>query len=111
IFFAATDMGKSVTDLVASDIKIRDNSQPPETILGFRSELQLPLRLALVVDTSDSVRDRLSFEQAAAARFLHEVISDKGDLAFVVGVNNSVLLVQDFTADQTLSSRALNQLA
>jgi Ca-activated chloride channel family protein len=111
IFFAATDMGKSVTDLVASDIKIRDNSQLPESILGFRSELQLPLRLALVVDTSDSVHDRLSFEQAAAARFLHEVISDKGDLAFVVGVNNSVLLVQDFTADQTLSSRALNQLA
>jgi VWFA-related protein len=69
------------------------------------------LRLGLVVDTSDSVRDRISFEQAAATKFLQEVVGDKGDLAFVVGVNSSVFLVQDFTEDRTLSSRALNQLA
>ncbi len=111
IFFAATDLGKSVTNLAASDIKIRDNSQPPEAILGFRSESQLPLRLGLVIDTSDSVTDRFKFEQAAATKFLQEVMVDKDDLAFVVGVNNSVLLVQDFTADQTMSSHALNQLA
>ena len=69
------------------------------------------MRLGLVVDTSDSVNDRFSFEQAAATKFLQEVVADKDDLAFVVGVNNSVLLVQDFSADRTLSSHALNQLA
>jgi VWFA-related protein len=111
ISFAATDRGKSVTDLAASDVEIRDDGQPPGAILGFRSESQLPLRLGLVVDTSDSVRGRISFEQAAATKFLQEVAAGKDDLAFVVGVNNSVLLVQDFTADQTLSSHALNQLA
>lgn len=111
IFFAATDHGKSVENLAASDIEIRDDRQPPGAILGFRNESQLPLRLGLVVDTSDSVRDRLSFEQAAASKFLEEVVAAKDDLAFVVGVNNSVFVVQDFTADRALTSHAVSQLA
>ena len=64
IFFAATDHGKSVTDLAASDIAIRDDSRPPGAILGFRNESQLPFRLGLIVDISESVKDRLTFEQA-----------------------------------------------
>ncbi len=111
IFFAATDHGKPVTDLAPSDVEIRDDSQPPDAILRFRNESQLPLRIGLVVDTSQSVADRLSFELAVATKFLEDVVVDKNDLAFVVGVNNSVLLVQDFSADQTLSAHALNQLA
>ena len=111
VFFAVTDHGKSVTNLAASDVDIRDDRQPPSAILGFRNESQLPLRLGLVVDTSESVHERFSFEQAAATKFLEDVVVDKDDLAFVVGVNNSVLLVQDFTADQALTSHAVNELA
>jgi VWFA-related protein len=111
IFFAATDHGKSVTDLTAADVGVSDNSQPPRTVLGFRNESELPLRLGLVIDTSDSTKERLGFEQAAATKFLEKVATGKDDLAFVVGVNNSVLLVQDFTADQDLMSRAISQLA
>jgi VWFA-related protein len=111
LFFAATDHGRSVTDLRASDIEVRDGSLPPEAILGFRNESQLPLRLGLVIDTSNSVTDRLSFEQATAVKFLEKVVDDKNDFAFVVGVNNSVLMVQDFTPDQMLISHAVNQLA
>jgi VWFA-related protein len=111
LLFTVTDRGKSVTNLSASDVEIRDDNQAPDAILGFRSESQLPLRLGLIVDTSDSVRDRFSFELAAATKFLQEVVVDKDDLAFVIGVNNSVFLSQDFTADRTLNSRALSQLA
>jgi VWFA-related protein len=111
VFFAATDHGKSVTNLNASDIQVHDDSQPPDAILGFRNESQLPLRLGLVVDTSESVTGRFAFEQAAATRFLQTVVDNKSDLAFVVGVSNSILLAQDFTSDQTLVSRAVNHLA
>lgn len=111
IFFAATDHGKSVTDLSSANVGLRDDSRPPESIRGFRNVSQLPLRLGLVIDTSNSVTDRFSFEQAAASKFLERVVTAKDDLAFVVGVNNSVLLVQDFTADQAQAAHAVNQLA
>ena len=111
IFFTATDHGRSVTNLTSSEIQVRDNSQHPGSILSFRNESELPLRLGLIIDTSNSVTDRFRFEQEAATKFLKTVVTDKDDLAFVVGVNNSVLLVQDFTADQTLTARAVGQLA
>lgn len=111
VLFAATDRGKSVTDLASSDIRVRDNSQPPKAILHFRNENQLPLRLGLVIDTSNSVTDRFKFEQAAAIKFLQKVVTGPDDLAFVVGVNNTVLLAQDFTADQKAIAHAIEQLA
>ena len=111
ILFAATEHGKSVTDLTASDIEVRDDSRPPADIMGFRNESQLPLRLGLILDTSNSVTNRFEFEHAAAIKFLQKVVTHNDDLAFVIGVNNSVLLVQDFTSDQTLTARAVNQLA
>ena len=111
IFFAATNHGTSATNLTASDIEVRDDNRPPHAILGFRNESQLPLRLGLIIDTSESVANRFSFEQAAATKFLQTVVTAKDDLAFVVGVNNSVLLVQDFSGDQALIARAINQLA
>jgi VWFA-related protein len=111
VFFAATDRGLSVSNLAASDVAILDDGEPPSAILGFRDESQLPLRLGLVVDISDSVSHRLSFEKAAAIRFLQRAVVDPDDEAFVVGVDNSVLLVQDFTPDQTLTARAVNGLA
>lgn len=111
IFFSATERGRSVTNLTPAEIRILDNDRAPDRIIGFRNESQLPLRLGLVIDTSDSVKGRLSFEQKAAIKFLEGVLSDSRDLAFVVGVNNSVLMVQDFSSDRGALSRAVNQLA
>jgi Ca-activated chloride channel homolog len=111
IFFAATDHGKSVSNLAASEIQIHDDNKSPESIVAFRNESELPLRLGLIIDTSNSVTDRFSFEQAAAIKFLNTVVTDNDDLAFVVAVNNSVLVVQDFTADQALAGHAIEQLA
>ena len=111
ISFAATDHGRSAMNLTASDIEVQDDNHAPHAILGFRNESGLPLRLGLIIDTSNSVTDRMTFEQAAAIKFLQTVLTSKDDLAFVVGVNNSVLLVQDFSADQALISHGINQLA
>jgi Ca-activated chloride channel homolog len=111
ILFAVTDRGKSVTDLASSDIHVHDNKLAPDAVLNFRNEKELPLRLALVIDTSNSVIDRFKFEQASAIQFLQKVVTDRDDQAFVVGVNNSVLLVQDFTSDLDRTSHAIQELA
>ncbi len=110
VFFTATDHGKAVTTLTGSDFQIRDNRKAPEVIRGFRNETELPLRLGLVIDISNSVEQRFSFEQKAALEFLKKALVGKDDLAFIVGVNNSVLLAQDFTADQARMEHAVGQL-
>ena len=111
MLFAVTDHGKSVTNLSLSDIQIRDDGQPPGAILGFHNITELPLRIGLLIDTSNSITDRFLFEEAAASKFLETVVTDRNDLAFVIGFNCSVLLAQDFTSDKTLTARALSQLA
>ncbi len=110
LLFAATDHGNSVSGLTRADVSVRDNRQPPASITGFLSEAELPLRLGVVIDTSDSIAGRFSFEQKAANNFLQKVITDEKDLAFVVGFSNSVLLVQDFTNDGAQLARGVNQL-
>jgi VWFA-related protein len=111
VFFAATDHGLAVSDLTLQDVDVRDGGRPPASVVGFRNESQLPLRLGLVIDTSTSITKEFSFEQKAAATFLQKVASDSADEVFVVGFSSSVLLAQDFTGDQTKISHSVDQLA
>jgi Ca-activated chloride channel homolog len=111
LLFAATDHGKSVTNLTSHDIRITDNDEPPAAIVGFRSEAQLPLRLGLLIDTSDSISARFAFEQGAADRFIGNVLTNHADLGFLVGFSNSVLLVRDFTTENTRLGEGIQQLA
>jgi len=110
LFFAATDHGRPVSDLSPQDVGLLDDRQPPATITNFRGESELPLRLGLVIDTSESISGRFSFEQQAATRFIQNVVTGSNDLAFVVGFSNSILLVQDFTSDQKQISHSIGQL-
>jgi VWFA-related protein len=111
VLFSATDHGRPVTDLRREQVEILDDRRPPSSITGFRNEAELPLRLGIIIDTSASVTSRFAFEQRAAIHFLQKVLTHDHDLAFVVGVANSVLLVQDFTNDQQRISHAVDQLA
>lgn len=111
VFFAATDHGKSVTDLTRQEVVIQDAGKPPAALLGFRNESELPLRLGLVIDTSNSITRQFAFEQQAAAAFLRKSLTGKRDLAFVVGFSNAVLLVQDLTGDSAKIAHGIDQLA
>ena len=111
LFLAVTDHGKPVTDLRQEEVAIRDDGLPPAAILAFRNQSELPLRLGLLIDTSESITGRFSFEQNSAADFLQKVLTNKEDLAFVVGFANQVLLVQDYTADQKQLAHGIGELA
>lgn len=111
VFFAATDHGKSVSDLTRQEVAVRDDGKPPAMVLSFRNESQLPLRLGLVIDTSSSITKEFAFEQKAAASFLQKTVADQHDLAFVVGFSSDVLMVQDFTGDGAAIAGGINQLA
>ena len=64
VLFIATDKhGKFVRDLTQQDFTILDDHKPPQSILNFRRETDLPLHLGLLIDVSGSVDSRFDFEQ------------------------------------------------
>ena len=99
LFFSVSSHGHMVSDLDFSNIDLRDNGKPPERIIQFLSQSKLPLRLALLIDTSGSVHDRFGFEKHAAEKFLEKILNGTTDLGFVAGFNGDILVTQDFSAD------------
>src|SRR5690242_17634788 len=71
MLFTVTDKrGRFVTDLTKNDFQVFENKKPQE-ILEFTAETDLPLRLAVLIDTSNSIRDRFHFQQEAANNFIN----------------------------------------
>ncbi len=87
-----------ITDLDKSDFKVIEQQQPQE-IKFFGRETDLPLRIALLLDTSNSIRPRLEFEKDAAVDFLNKVIRRDKDLAFLMTFDNEPEVIQDYTSD------------
>jgi VWFA-related protein len=111
VLFIATDRrGKFVRNLNQKDFSILDDNKPPQAILNFRRETDLPLELGFLVDVSGSVRSRFTFEQEAAVGFLQHVIRPGFDKAFVVGFNSRSQLVQDYTDDTAKLSEGVHRL-
>jgi Ca-activated chloride channel homolog len=100
VIFTVTDKhGRFIKDLKQADIKILDNNLPPKQVMNFEAETDLPLRVGLLIDASNSIRDRFLFEQQAASEFLQQIIRPKGDRAFVLAFDEVWDLTQDFTGD------------
>src|SRR5277367_4244233 len=84
VLFTVTDKkGRFVTDLGKDDFSIVENKKP-QVIQQFTAESDLPLRIAVLVDTSNSIREQFKFEQEAAVRFLQSVLRPKEDRMMLV---------------------------
>ena len=111
VLFIATDKhGKFVRDLNQNDFSILDDHKPPQSILNFRRETDLPLHLGLLIDVSGSVHSRFDFEQNASISFLQRSVRAGFDKAFVVGFNQQSQLTQDFTDNVQLLSDGIHRL-
>ncbi len=95
-----------ITDLDKSDFKILENGTPQD-IRFFGRETDLPLRIGLLLDTSNSIRPRLDFEKDAAIDFLTQVIRRNKDEAFLVTFDNEPQIIQDYTGDVGLLESAI----
>jgi VWFA-related protein len=111
VLFIATDKhGKFVRDLNQADFAILDDHRPPQSIIDFKRETDLPLHLGLLIDVSGSVNSRFDFEQDAAVSFLQHSLRAGFDKAFVVGFNRQSQLAQDFTDNVVLLSAGIHRL-
>jgi Ca-activated chloride channel family protein len=99
ILFTVTDKkGRFITDLTKADFEVVENRKQ-QTIQQFTAESNLPLRLAVLVDTSNSIRDQFRFEQQAAVRFIQSVLRPKEDKLMLVSFDSTAEMVTDLTDD------------
>src|SRR5579862_7608995 len=111
VVFTVTDKhGHYVKDLKKNDFKILDDAKQASDISSFRAETDLPLDVGLLIDASNSVRDRFKFEQESAIEFLNQTVRRKYDHAFVVGFDVTPEVTQDFTDDTEALSTGVRML-
>jgi Ca-activated chloride channel homolog len=98
LFTVLNRRNKLVPDLEKADFKIFDDKAPQE-IRYFSRQTDLPLRIGMLLDTSNSIRDRLKFEQDASTNFLFSVLRHNKDEAFVMTFDDEPQVIQKFTGD------------
>jgi VWFA-related protein len=101
LFTVLNRRNKLVPDLQKEDFKVFDEKSPQE-IRYFSKQTDLPLRIGMLVDTSNSIRDRIKFEQDASINFLFSVLRRGRDEAFVMTFDDEPQVVQAFTSDAGL---------
>src|SRR5579863_6425535 len=96
LYTVSDKKGRFITDLTKDDFEVFD-SKKPQSIIEFSAETDLPLRLAILIDTSNSIRDRFHFQQEAAIAFIDGTVRPRQDKALVVSFDTAAELVADLT--------------
>jgi VWFA-related protein len=98
---------KIIDTLGQDDFKVtEDNAE--QKITSFSREINLPITLGLLIDTSGSEEGALGAEQEAAIRFLDRVLR-KGDLAMVLSFDSDADLLSGLTDDRQMLERAIRR--
>lgn len=110
LFFAVTDKhGNFVNGLQQQNFGLLDDGRPPERVIRFVQQTNLPLRVGIMIDTSSSIRQRFEYEQQAAIDFLLQVLHPV-DRAFVEGFDVQTDIEQDFTNRVDLLDSGISRL-
>jgi Ca-activated chloride channel family protein len=109
LFTVSDKKGRFVNDLSQNEFEVVEGKKA-QTIVQFTSESNLPLRLAILIDTSNSIRDRFKFQQEAATDFINTVIRPRQDKATIVSFDMTAELVADLTDDTEKLGNAIRGL-
>ena len=110
IFFTAADKNKRfVSDLKAEDIRVLEDGQPQE-IFTFQQNIDLPLSIAILIDTSASEERTLPDEKIAARAFLENVLRANKDEAAILSFTGETTLEQGFTGSLERLRRAIDRV-
>src|SRR6266568_1178455 len=107
LFFNVKDKkGGLIANLTKNDFDIAEDGKP-QTIKYFAAESDLPLTLGILIDASGSQARVLDMEKQVGGNFLAEILREK-DLAFVIGFDVNVDLLQDFTNSVSSLKKGMN---
>ena len=110
VLFTAQDKNrKLLLNLKRDDIRVLENGQP-QTIVSFSRQIDLPLSLAILIDTSISQSRTLPEEKAAAISFLESVIRPNKDEVSVISFTGESTLEQGMTNNLNRLRRAIERV-
>jgi VWFA-related protein len=111
LIFTVTDRhGHYIPDLKQSDFALLDNQRAPAKVNSFHQQINLPLRVGIMVDTSSSIRSRFQFEQQSATEFLLQVLRPRYDRSFIMGFDVTPTVTADWTNDPDALATGINKL-
>src|SRR5436853_5729534 len=101
--------GQFVSGLAQNDFQILED-KVPQQIDSFTSEQSnnLPLYVAVLMDTSPSTAGKLKFEQESAMNFIQTVVRPRRDRVLFATFDDQIKLRQDFTDRLELLDRAVS---
>jgi Ca-activated chloride channel homolog len=112
LIFTVTDgHGHYVPNLKINDFALLDDQRAPEKVDSFHQQINLPLRVGILIDSSTSIRSRFQFEQQAAIEFLLQVLKSSQDRAFVMGFDVTPDLTADWTNNMDALENGINRLS
>jgi VWFA-related protein len=110
LVFTVTDgHGRFITNLPQQNFGLLDDGRPPARVIRFQQQSNLPLRVGLMLDTSNSIRSRFDFEQQSAIDFLLQILRP-ADRAFVEGFDVQTEISQDYTNRIDLLDTGIHRL-
>jgi len=111
LIFTVNDRhGHYIANLNQSDFALLDDGKAPTRVNSFHQQINLPLRVGLVIDASTSIRSRFQFEQQSATEFLLQVLKARSDRAFVMGFDVTPTVTADWTNDPDALETGINKL-
>jgi VWFA-related protein len=112
LIFTVTDRhGHYIPNLNQSDFALLDNQKAPAKVDSFHQQINLPLRVGILIDASSSIRSRFQFEQQSAIEFLLQVLTARSDRAFVMGFDVTPTVTADWTNDMDALETGVNKLS
>ena len=112
LIFTVTDKhGHYIPNLTQNDFALLDDQKAPERVNSFHQQINLPLRVGLVIDASTSIRSRFQFEQQSATEFLLQVLKARSDRAFVMGFDVTPTVTANWTNDIDALETGVNKLS
>jgi len=111
LIFTVTDRhGHYIPNLRQSDFALLDDQKAPARVNSFRQQINLPMRVGVVIDASTSIRTRFQFEQQSATEFLIETLKPQADRAFVMGFDVTPNVTADWTNNLDALETGINRL-
>jgi VWFA-related protein len=111
LIFTVTDRhGHYNPNLKQNDFALLDDNKAPARVNSFHQQINLPLRVGIVIDASTSIRSRFQFEQQSATEFLLQILKARSDRAFIMGFDVTPTVTQDWTNNLDALETGVNRL-